>query len=379
MNDLKTIEGGYLSGKPEQIDLARTRDIEVGLMDIVDIPALGELWRDLQTRSRHSFFTSWGWIGCWLSHLPAEIRPQLLYAGYSGKIMGLGVLVRRRLRKYKMFPVNRLILHATGNPRYDQLTIEYNGILADNGMSREVVRKCLEFLRKKTDVDELLLSGLDENNELLHLNSAAIQQTRLIAKQPGYFIDLNKLRNEGRDYLAAIGANTRYQVKRSLREFEKYGRLDIAIAETADQAVGFLIELKKLHQIYWRKKGHPGAFANDFFEKFHRSLIASRFAHGEIQFIKTTTGSQTIGYLYNFIKDGHVYNYQSGFDYGADKKLKPGMVSHYSAIQYNLARGACIYDFLGGDSQYKRSLATESTTLTWALMRFNRSAFLPWI
>lgn len=382
MENLKTIDS-RLSGEfkplPIEIPAEQSRNIEVEITDIADIPALGLLWQDLQTRSQHSFFTSWGWIGSWLAHLPKEIRPQLLHARYNGKTMGLGVLTLRRIRKYKMFPANRLLLHETGNPHYDQLTIEHNGILADKSMSRDVLQKCIEFIGKRKNADELLLAGLEENNAVFQVNSAAIQKAKLTMKQPCYFVDLNKLRSEGKSYLSALSANTRYQIKRCLREFEKQGAIEITVATTRDQAMAFFTDLKELHQAYWRKKGQPGAFANAFFENFHRDLIEARFPHGEIQLVKTAIGSHTIGYLYNFIKDGHVYNYQSGFNYGQDKKLKPGIASHYHAIQHNLAQGAGIYDFLGGDSQYKKNLATASTHLLWALARFNRFKSLDWV
>jgi CelD/BcsL family acetyltransferase involved in cellulose biosynthesis len=58
--------------------------------------------------------------------------------------------------------------------------------------------------------------------------------------------------------------------------------------------------------------------------------------------------------------------YQSGLQYDADGHLKPGLISHYCAIQHYLSAGFSDYDFLAGDSQYKRSLSTGSRTLVWA-------------
>jgi CelD/BcsL family acetyltransferase involved in cellulose biosynthesis len=45
--------------------------------------------------------------------------------------------------------------------------------------------------------------------------------------------------------------------------------------------------------------------------------------------------------------------------------LKPGLVAHVEAIKHNTAAGHKTYDFLGGDSRYKMSLATHHNRLIW--------------
>ena len=53
-------------------------------------------------------------------------------------------------------------------------------------------------------------------------------------------------------------------------------------------------------------------------------------------------------------------------------KVKPGLVSHCLAIAYNLDQGANIYDFMAGASQYKASLGTEFTHMSWLVLQRNR-------
>jgi CelD/BcsL family acetyltransferase involved in cellulose biosynthesis len=61
-------------------------------------------------------------------------------------------------------------------------------------------------------------------------------------------------------------------------------------------------------------------------------------------------------------------NYQSGFHYGSDAREKPGLVSHALAIQYYGGKNGMVYDFLAGDSRYKRSLAHGGEPLHWAVL-----------
>jgi CelD/BcsL family acetyltransferase involved in cellulose biosynthesis len=69
-------------------------------------------------------------------------------------------------------------------------------------------------------------------------------------------------------------------------------------------------------------------------------------------------GEKLIGYVYNFIHNGWVYAYQTGLAYDDDPKLKPGLVAHYLCMEQHLKEGARCYDFLAGDSRYKRSFGT---------------------
>src|SRR5205823_439645 len=112
----------------------------------------------------------------------------------------------------------------------------------------------------------------------------------------------------------------------------------------------------KLHQAYWKSRGEKGAFAQLNFVRFQGLLIGRGFARDEIDLLKVTAGDRVIGYLYNFFYRGRAYAYQSGFDYAlGGQHAKPGLTCHALAIAHYLARGASAYDFLAGDSQYKRS------------------------
>jgi CelD/BcsL family acetyltransferase involved in cellulose biosynthesis len=134
--------------------------------------------------------------------------------------------------------------------------------------------------------------------------------------------------------------------------------------------------LKCLHQRYWTARGQPGAFANEFFERFHRRLIANSFRRGEIQLIAVEVADKKIGYIYNFVYRNRVYNYQTGFDYSiCERQNRPGLVSHASVIEYNAARGNSVYDFLAGDQEYKQALGTRRDSMSWIMLQRPRLRF----
>jgi CelD/BcsL family acetyltransferase involved in cellulose biosynthesis len=160
-----------------------------------------------------------------------------------------------------------------------------------------------------------------------------------------------------------------------MREYAKCGPVKLKVAESLDEALEFLSRLRELHQNYWRARGWPGAFASRFANEFHASLIRTCFPLGEIQILEVSAGSKRFGYLYNFVRNGVVSNYQSGFLYGEHPKRKPGLLTHMLAIEHNLQRGMRVYDFLMGEQQYKRSLATDEERMIWLVLQRSRLRF----
>ena len=95
-----------------------------------------------------------------------------------------------------------------------------------------------------------------------------------------------------------------------------------------------------------------------FYGEFHAHCSPSCLPRGTAELVRVAAGDKIIGYVYNFIYNGWVCAYQTGLEYGSDPKLKPGLVAHYLCIERHLSEGAHCYDFLAGDSRYKRSFGT---------------------
>ena len=55
--------------------------------------------------------------------------------------------------------------------------------------------------------------------------------------------------------------------------------------------------------------------------------------------------------------------------------MKPGYLCHVAAIVHSARAGLAVYDFLGGDRQYKKSLATDVGWLVWARVQRKRMRF----
>jgi CelD/BcsL family acetyltransferase involved in cellulose biosynthesis len=92
---------------------------------------------------------------------------------------------------------------------------------------------------------------------------------------------------------------------------------------------------------------------------------------GAVDLLRVSAGDTHIGYLYNFVRNGTVSSYQSGFD-DIDTRLRPGYVSHAMAIAHYAAAGMAEYDFLAGGNALKHSYGSETYDLYWTRVRGNK-------
>lgn len=306
---------------------------------------LGDLWRGLEARADPSAFQSWTWMGCL-----AEERfrdPVLLRAtGPDGGLAGLALFNRRG---------GSLWLGASGDPALDAPHVEHNApLMADGADPAPLVAAAWRL----GGVRRLGLPGVSAALAMVAGGLALREQV-----EPTPWIDLDWVRAAGGNYLATRSANTRQQLRRSLRH---YGGVALEEATEPAQARDWLDALIALHQADWRRRGKPGAFAAPFMRRFHAELIARALPRGEVEVLRGVSGGGTIGYLYNFRLAGRVLAYQSGLDHaGAGAHGKPGLTLHLLAIQRALDQGARSYDFLAGAARYKTSLANAEATLVW--------------
>ena len=347
----------------------------------VALPELGALereWRELDQRSGCSFFQSWAWIGTWLEALPPEVPRSLLRAravdARGDRTVGLGVLCDRALRRHSILGSRALFLNCTGRPELDELTIEYNGFLSEQGLEAQVTRHCLEFLRSQDEWDELYLDGWHRLDLLASLETDE-QQPVTRARRPCHYVNLRALRECGRDYAEGLPKTTRYNLRRSLRDYGKLGELKFEVAASTEEAQAFLAELKGLHQRSWMARGQPGSFANAFFDRFHQDLVRRHFATGVIQLARVRVADRAVGCLYNFVHRGYVYHYQSGLDFEIDSRLSPGLVCHGYAVPFNRDAGQHTYDFMAGGYGYKKELAPDSVDMLWLVVQQPRLKF----
>ena len=353
--------------------------IEFELTAELDPAVLEMLWRDLEPRGPPNFFLSWQWIGAWLRE--AKLRPWVLIGRRKSQVVVLAALVASNRvgalavsSRLGVGPIGMagVRLHTTGVAELDVITIEYNGFLVDAALGQPGEDAALDFLMNEARIDGRACDEIDLRNVSRRYATYAGQRGlmhRMVGRKPSYRIDLDSIRVSGRSYLDQLSANTRQQIRRSMRLYEAIGPLALRRATDLVEAMAFLEGLKALHQPYWQSRGEPGAFAYPFLETLMQRLIVDGLESGSVELVRVSRGEVAIGYLYNFVHRGQVYCYQCGFLFEDDAKLKPGLVTHALCIEDHLRAGNGIYDFMGGDARYKSSLGQPGPDLHYVVLQ----------
>jgi CelD/BcsL family acetyltransferase involved in cellulose biosynthesis len=341
------------------------------------LPRLSELereWRSLEAAGHSSFFTSWHWIGTVLTAVPPASRPKLLRGTVHDETVALALLGARDHRRRRGWVRSRcLYLNETGDPRFDSLTIEHNGILAAAEWELVVWDELVGWFASLCgEADELHVSGSQRR-----LPEAALGKWGLGCREtslPSYSVDLCRLEGSDGEIYPVLSANARQQLRRAFRYFERFGALRLAEATTVAEALTFFNAMKALHCDSWERRGKPHSFTGEFFERFHRLLIERSFAEGGTQLLRACAGDRVLGYLYNFRLGNRVYAYQSGFA-DADRRERPGIVTHFLAIRHAFRAGARVYDFMAGRNRLKESFATRCEPMLWQTVQQPRLTF----
>lgn len=330
--------------------------ISFAFRKLTDPQTLGVDWRDLEGRADCSFFLSWDWIGCWLETVDSEAF--VMEGRIEGRIVALALLCPVRHKRFGCFGQNEVYLNQTGNLAADRIAIEYNSVLFDRDVPSDAAQQALHALIEGDGPpwEQLFLRRLSSDFASEVASSGVGASVRLRSQSPTAGVDLVALRQTGESYLDQRSANTRAQIRRSIRRYEERGPLRLEVAENTGQAHEYFHELGRLHQQYWNERGDSGAFSSPFAAAFHHRLIETSLPKGGVEMVRLSAGETVIGYLYNFVYRKTVFYYASGFAYEQDNRLKPGMVAHTMCIERYLAGDMERYDFMAGDARYKSSL-----------------------
>ena len=281
-------------------------------LDVIDArdPRALTLWRDLEACSRPSYFLSPAWVSTWLASLPDDAAPQLAITRDHSAACWIG---RRDVRRHGLFASRAMYLNATGHDRYDEVCIEHNKIL---GNSAALVASL------PADWDELFLPACRRSlgagsRRAARLSRAhrsrvgrAVCRSRCGARVGGRLPRAARLQHA--QSAAPVTPRSRRSRRSRSRTTKRPRSTSTASCCACTRRRG-------------QSRGQHGAFADPWFERFHRRLITSRIASGEIQLVRVRAGETTIGCLYNFVYNGRVLFYQSGLARLDDRAHQAGL------------------------------------------------------
>lgn len=336
--------------------------IETAVIPLTDVARFLDDWRSLYAaRERRSFFLSPAWIDAWLAGRPSDGGLYEARGLQNGRLVLLGAVGTPASVSPPVLGARRAHLHEYGVDALDSIYIEDNDFLLAPDVGDEARAQAIAAITEATGAEEIVFRNCARPlvDETTRFAAAEGWRCSTLNVQPGFAVDLAAARADGAGALGKTSSALRAKINRALRRYQERGAVDLRVAQTDEDWTDLWDKLIGLHGKGWALRGEKGAFANPAFVAFHKRLRAC--APDSLQLLELRAGEQTIGCLYNFLHQGRVLNYQSGFLYENDNQLTPGLLAHALAMQHYLEAGFDSYDLLAGDAGYKRRLAEQTT------------------
>ncbi len=344
--------------------------MHASLTPLNELDQLSQAWREMEESSDLSFFVSWSWISAWLQLARSNGIDLYLYRCHQEEqTIALAIFSHVRVKRRHLFKYDVLALHEIPVRNLDMI-IEYNSLLIRRGYEAEIYQRVMsDLLAIAPRWDEVRFSGISVNAWNQITGSLDGMEARIEEQRTPWVTDISTLDGDLDKLLAPMSRNRRWQIRRSFKAFESEGALKISLPATINESYAFFEEMEKLHTARWNSVGNPGSFSNVSWVQFHRDVIQEGFNRNEIQLLRVSVDELPIGYIYSFVWRGTVYMLQSGFSQEDDNVKRTGYVSHCLAMQFNSASKHDYYDFMCGNSEYKRVLANEIPPLIWGAVQ----------
>lgn len=377
-------------------------------MDRSDIPELNFVWRvltecewvavakDWQVLEGYgapNIFLSWPWIETWaLTYNPAV---QVLRVYEADKLVAMGLWAKQMHIRPLGLHVQTLHLHHCGVESLDQIWPEYNELLCLPAYREIVHHLLLKNIPADLGVTEVDLGVCAERLSQLLVGSelATEIQKSVSSKWPVPLSTLRRsfalpwLREERwssvaievlvhqwadvDDYLASLSSSFRYQLRRAEKGLSRLGPIALRFAGSAKQCEQWLMADAHWHQAQW---GEQSGFNNPEFVKFHQAWIARAFDASLCGYVRLMAGDVVVAGAYYFQDASRIYFYLGFARNEWGPKVKTGFCLHLAMIRHCFEQNIAVYDFMGGDYDYKRRFGTEGIRLVRC--RYKPGSFL---
>lgn len=229
---------------------------------------------------------------------------------------------------------------------------DYMGPVAAPELADAVAKKLLSALARRDDWGALDLRGLPEDRAWLPLLAEA-------ASAQGFGVEITDDQNgvapflpipgSYEEYLAALPAKLRHEIKRKARKLESEGgpyRVTVAQEDTLEELLDRFVELHR------SSEGPKGVFLQPGMEIFFRRLGEAFLPRGIYNLTFIEVGGRKVAGTIGFRFEGTYSLYNSAFDHEW-RHLSPGMVLVAEDIRIAIEGGCSGFDLLKGDFEYK--------------------------
>lgn len=347
----------------------------------VEALALSGEWEDLLGRATApEIFRSWPWLASWWEIFGGEggREPFVVGVRQGRTLVGLAPFLVRPVRGLGLARLRRLEFMGTGEDEADEVSSDFLDVFAAAGFEDQVAAAVWQRLvDERPRWDEALFRNILDGSLLARfIQPMARDYGCGLGVRPSgerFWVDLG-----GGDFGAYVEGLSKKKKKRIFyyrRRLEKEGGLTERRLENPAELPFFLAEIARLSRLRRGKQGKPSAWDSATFRRFHALVAPRLWERGwlDLRLWTRAQDNRAVAALYNFLYEGTIYYYQSGFDTDAFGNVSPGLVTISHVIEWGFGNRQRRFDFLvGAEGSYKEDYACK-TEGAHDLVLYNRT------
>ena len=326
------------------------------IKDWNEIQQLAPEWNCLLARTRsNSVFLSWEWMASWWPVFGDRFELRLLtWRDQDQKLIGIAPLMIGKERLFRRDFRALMIIGQKGDTLAECLDF-----FVDEAAEVTVINDFLDYITgpMRSEWDVLFFERVLETSPMFNILRKYFPDGIADGELKSPFLTLKSSWN---DLIGGKSRNFRNQWNNSWNRLMKQGDVKFLFAGTdvpLDVAMG---EVARLHRQRWGSES--ASFKTDKYLRFHNDLAKRFQENGWLCLMLVAVNGEHIAARYDFSYGGKVWCIQGGWNESYDH-MRVGTVLTGKVIEWGIQRGQKEYDFLGGDSDYKRRWADGERTM----------------
>lgn len=318
------------------------------IRDAKDLQTLENEWNALlRESSSDSVFLTWEWISTWWEIFGSAFSLRVLAArDEQGALLGIAPLMIGREKILGRTFRALMIIGQKG----DTLA-EYLDFFIRKGTEAIVANEFLAYIQTelRPEWDLLFFERILSESPNLGIIRQQLGGALIDGELKSPFVTLPV--DSWSEFLASKSRNFRSQWNNSWNRLMKQGAVEFQFAGKEIGLKEAMHEVARLHRQRWGEKSN--SFKTEKYLAFHDLLSRRLHEKGWLVLMLIAVNGEPVAARYDFCYGGKVWCIQGGWNDAYDH-MRVGTILTGKVIEWAIDHGQSEYDFLGGDSDYKR-------------------------
>jgi CelD/BcsL family acetyltransferase involved in cellulose biosynthesis len=316
-----------------------------GLIEIADS------WDYLLSESHSdNVFLTWEWVFNWwrVYEKNKELMILVVRSNREG-IVAIAPFYLCRNKSFNTFWIDEVRFIGTG----EDVSPDYLDIIIRKGHEKGSIRAIVRYLCNEPRWDVINLTDVLSTSSLAGtLKRLALINGLSFTKAHWATCPYINLPSSWEEYLLGLSKNTRYNVRRRMRNVERRFKTRYLICQKTDEVDYAIQKLSALHRKRWVGKKSSRSFATKEYNAFHQAVARDFAKKGWLQLSCLELDGDIVAIYYDYCYKNKIYYYQGGFNPSL-YKYSPGIVLRAYVIQKAIERGLQEIDLLKGAYDHK--------------------------